>query len=307
MEDNSGKRLGYIDVARGIGIVCVMLGHLGVEVIDRVVFTFHMPLFFLLSGYFINSDIIFPKFVKQKAKKLLVPYYVTGCLTCCLIALADIVRGLWDNIIPDFLSELIAMLYGVCFDVSDSIPGIGAIWFLWALFWAVILVKILSKCKNAAVYIVFAFIISCISSQNIWLPLSMQPGVCAAFFVYFGYYLKKLNLEEYLNRWKLVLISIIVFCGEILLGINVNMSNNTYIYGPESVIGALLICYFILYISYIIYISFPKLRKILTFFGKNSLIVLCVHQIEMKVFPWSLVLFALNEKSNPPAMLGRIV
>ena len=47
------KRLDYFDMAKGIAILCVILGHLGVRDIDRVVVVFHMPLFFF-------GSIIFP-------------------------------------------------------------------------------------------------------------------------------------------------------------------------------------------------------------------------------------------------------
>ena len=72
------SRTEWVDIAKGIGIVCVCLGHLGIESIDRVVFTFHMPLFFILSGMFLNGDVPFNEFIKKKSKRLLVPYYVTG-------------------------------------------------------------------------------------------------------------------------------------------------------------------------------------------------------------------------------------
>ncbi len=35
-----------IDIAKGIAIICVILGHLELEEITRVVCSFHMPLFF---------------------------------------------------------------------------------------------------------------------------------------------------------------------------------------------------------------------------------------------------------------------
>lgn len=48
------SRLLEFDIAKGIAILCVILGHLGIKEIDRVVFVFHMPLFFLISGYFLS-------------------------------------------------------------------------------------------------------------------------------------------------------------------------------------------------------------------------------------------------------------
>ncbi len=37
------ERIKYIDIARGIAMLCIVLGHLGNSQINRVVFTFHVP------------------------------------------------------------------------------------------------------------------------------------------------------------------------------------------------------------------------------------------------------------------------
>ena len=49
-------RIRFIDTARGIAIICIILGHLGSASINRVVYTFHIPLFFLITGYFKYLD-----------------------------------------------------------------------------------------------------------------------------------------------------------------------------------------------------------------------------------------------------------
>ena len=42
-------RLRFVDIAKGISIICIILGHLGIHNITRVVFTFHVPIFFLIA------------------------------------------------------------------------------------------------------------------------------------------------------------------------------------------------------------------------------------------------------------------
>ncbi len=59
-------------------MLCIIAGHFGIVSAERFVFTFHVPLFFLLSGYFLSTKVSFLPFMKQKARQLLVPYYVTG-------------------------------------------------------------------------------------------------------------------------------------------------------------------------------------------------------------------------------------
>ena len=68
-------RIPYLDMARGIGVVLMVVGHLlgSLEATDpkawfvpvkHVIVSFHMPLFFFLSGYFISQKEHFSKFDK---------------------------------------------------------------------------------------------------------------------------------------------------------------------------------------------------------------------------------------------------
>jgi len=41
----------WIDRLKGIGIITVVLGHTGNEFTHHYFFWFHMPLFFIISGY----------------------------------------------------------------------------------------------------------------------------------------------------------------------------------------------------------------------------------------------------------------
>lgn len=77
-------------------MLCIIAGHFGIVSAERFVFTFHVPLFFLLSGYFLSTKVSFLPFMKQKARQLLVPYYVTGVV---LLIVATIVNHfVWPEI-----------------------------------------------------------------------------------------------------------------------------------------------------------------------------------------------------------------
>ncbi|MBK9924867.1 MAG: acyltransferase family protein [Anaerolineales bacterium] len=75
------KRIEYIDIARGIGILLVVLGHNDFGYISafvyKVIYSFHMPLFFFLSGYFLNASIPFFDYLKKRFHSLLKPYLFT--------------------------------------------------------------------------------------------------------------------------------------------------------------------------------------------------------------------------------------
>ena len=57
------KRVQYIDIAKGIGIVLVVMGHNDFALISpfahKLIYSFHMPMFFFMSGMFFKPDLPF--------------------------------------------------------------------------------------------------------------------------------------------------------------------------------------------------------------------------------------------------------
>lgn len=81
----SGKqRDAFFDNAKFLAIVLVAVGHAWGQILDdgavetayRVVYTFHMPAFILISGYFSRSFDLRPKHVKRLITGVIVPYVV---------------------------------------------------------------------------------------------------------------------------------------------------------------------------------------------------------------------------------------
>lgn len=51
------RRIQWVDVAKGICMLSVIAGHLGVQKLDRIVFSYHLTVFFLLSGYTMKENL----------------------------------------------------------------------------------------------------------------------------------------------------------------------------------------------------------------------------------------------------------
>ena len=88
MEKN--KRILWVDVAKGIGMILVVLGHTHFGG-RTLIYTFHMPLFFFCSGlFFSNSE---PLNLMEKLKKclktILFPYFLYAIISklLCLASL----------------------------------------------------------------------------------------------------------------------------------------------------------------------------------------------------------------------------
>ena len=128
------SRSKYMDMAKGIGIFAVIVAHIGVGKIGIWLYSFHLPLFFIISGYFFQFQENFICFIKKKSKGYLVPYI--GC--AIIIALFDFIRGRGSNYI--FVYSLIRFGFQRRYTT---------LWFLATLFVAVILFWIICKiCKN---------------------------------------------------------------------------------------------------------------------------------------------------------------
>lgn len=54
------QRIAYIDLVKGIGILCVLFGHLipNDGIVKPAIYSFHMPLFFILTGILLKKESI---------------------------------------------------------------------------------------------------------------------------------------------------------------------------------------------------------------------------------------------------------
>lgn len=270
------QRIEYFDIAKGIGILCIVAGHMGIEVVGDIVFTFHVPLFLIISGYFISTADCFCEFVKKKYRCLLLPYVYTSFALILLQIILNLLNGKNKS---EILLCCIDFLKRACYGSGSSfnntlfnIELIGAIWFLLALFWSSLLVKILYNKKYGVVIIIIVAIISYITSKYVWLPFDIQAGATAAVFVYIGACLKKKGIFDRINPLFFIL-GIVCFCIEVYFSVFLSIARNYFKYTIVSVIGAVLISYSVICISKMIekMSRFKIIEQYLRFCGENSM------------------------------------
>lgn len=83
--DNVVKRIEFVDIAKALAIFLVVFGHMippGTPE-KTMVYSFHMPLFFLLSGFFMKkgNGIKFRTLLYKKWHALMVPFLIWGRLS----------------------------------------------------------------------------------------------------------------------------------------------------------------------------------------------------------------------------------
>lgn len=92
----SSDRNVVVDFLKGLGILLVVMGHCDVGPnVSKLIYSFHMPLFFFLSGIVYKDKICSMKcFFLHKAKGILYPYYVLGfCIILYNTILDLVIRG----------------------------------------------------------------------------------------------------------------------------------------------------------------------------------------------------------------------
>lgn len=206
------KRLTYIDTAKFIGILLVIVGHCGnqITLLGQVAYSFHMPLFFIISGMFIK-EMQFTTGGQKYAKRLLIPYAITSFLT--LIAFFVCANYNCGNLNEIFSRWVVTTVFATSApdygkELFSNIEAAGPIWFLFALFWANWIYSYLKiKCDRLMLLTISLslFVFSSLSLSVIKLPFSIQAGIGAVIFLFIGECVRNYNIIDRLNHFPLIL------------------------------------------------------------------------------------------------------
>lgn len=264
------KRLKYIDIAKGIGIILVVVGHLTDSEIQSFIYLFHMPLFFYLSGLlFHNSDF----YIRKKTKQFVIPFIVFSIIT---FPIKYIERSILQGAMYLNISYLSLQFYNIPLWFCISLYTISCIYYL--------LVK---YCRNTSILLVILTLIClgglALSYSKVFLPLYLSQSLLAFPFYVIGHISSNIK-----NRKVLFIISIIILTYAQIIHINTNISGLIVNHNPMLyLIPALSGIYVVLYMSKIIekYILCNNDNEdILSFLGRNSLYIFALHWPFITIF-----------------------
>lgn len=268
------KRLDYLDYAKGFGIILVVLGHIcdTSNSIKMWLYSFHMPLFFIISGLLIRYTNINERGIKNiivsKFKSLIIPY---------------------------IFFELVAIFFWMCqneftfkalrWNVLDSILmycRAGTTWFLFTLFISeimfILMLKYIKANKIIALITIVLFIIPLMIDTENHNILVLFRCFIANGFLYLGYYGYDLLIDRDINFLSII---ILFFINIILSHYNGFVDlwslqfGNILLYTTCSILGSVSIIYL-----------FKKFKQsyILKYLGKNSLVIMATHQVLINNF-----------------------
>ena len=275
-------RLVWIDYAKGIGIFLVVLGHVirGLQnssileksgwssFLDHWIYSFHMPLFFFLSGIFVLKSLQrpFTKYILDKCYTLIYPYLIWSLL---------------QSSIHINMSKYTNHIIGVGDIISIFYKPIMQYWFLYVLFVIFLIFGILYKLKLSVRSIfllsIVIYLIPKIMPIGSWVVLSQT----STYMIYFSF-------GAILSNWIIKLIEKIgqpfLFMGS-LLGLTiltVCVTNNLHRFDLILPFCAMLGTLTVIFISGIL----NKINRfsLLSYFGKYSLEIFVAHTIASSGF-----------------------
>lgn len=295
------ERLVYFDIAKFLGMMMIILGHFGVPDINTFVYTFHVPLFFLISGYFFIPKKDYKAFIKIKFKQLIIPYFlVMLCVIVLNVLFSFYNHTAFTEIKEKTFDYFIGYLYGSGY--INNIKGyqiqtVGPMWFCLALFWDFVLLNYLIFKKHLPFILAVIFIIGYYSSQILWLPFSIQSSMTSVLFVYIGYLAKKYNIMNYPVTIGQILPLLCMWGICIFYGGRFLIVHNYSVFLITDIIATIFACYlFILFCRFIE--ENAKSTAFMAFLGRYTLVMLCFHSIDIIIMPWNKYFLTPNTDSS---------
>lgn len=282
------KRIQELDTAKGIGILLVILGHSLIlgggehvlsSIIQYSIFSFHMPLFVVVTGLTLNvenRDIKY--FIKHKAKTILLPYYLFWTPYLLFEILVENQRYDLRDIITSLLAFRTAFTSGYWFFPALFISEL-IVWVVHKLF--------LNKWERTLSCIIFLMINMLLKKYNIILPFCIEESLVFCSFIEIGMLLSKrikllLTLESEKRKlvfWKIIpaftLSIVVVLLNRLYYSIYDSTIPDIFILLVTGTLGTILV---------LLFCSFIGNCKIINYIGLNSLLFYGVHYFPLRLF-----------------------
>lgn len=270
------------DIMKGIGILLVITAHFfswNHPLLGRSITSFHMPMFFIVAGYFSKTFSTWEEAglsIKKYARRLLPAFVFTQVFIILWAVLMELTKGEgWNPVIRETLSLLWADPHGL--DTPWGRLTIGVIWFLFALLVAKCLLLVLSRLKGWAIPIsilmaIAALLLHRVFPYSIW---CISVGLTALPFLTIGWWARTHKIPVWI-----IVVCVICWVLAVVYS-HLGMYDMDWGCYPLDFLGACggTCCLYLVsrFISRRL-ILFPKMLAIL---GIWSLAIMCFHDLEM--------------------------
>lgn len=279
-------RVEWIDVTKGFTILIMILGHcLNLDTpLRSIIFSFHMPLFLILSGYFYKSTPCWKSFITKQLKSLMIPYICAIGIQYFLM----ILLGEWtveNAVVTGILSAVVGLSYTskISFGMAQ---GTGVLWFLPLLFIIRIIFRFINEYTKDNVILNIMITISItfsgywLGKSGYWLPFSLDVAMYSMCFYGMGHFFAKYNLvDKVCNDVR----NIVCLMFVLVLGIYQSLSLELAVRHYPGILTCILVAVSGSFLSIYICKQICKARiakTILTWYGKRTVLILCIHHLE---------------------------
>ena len=294
-EQTTKTRAGWIDIAKVLGLVIVLMNHaeLSAGGVNYFGGMFYVPVFFVLAGYTfrLRPGESFSAFAKKKAKRLLLPYVGYNAFFFLFFFVKDQLLG--GQPLREAGVSLLGILYSRSYLYVGETAGQtvlmrvlnGPTWFLTGLFTALLVFWLLMTWAKGSRKKLLAGMAVCLcaawgfSFLPVLLPWSLDTLWFHMVLLGAGVLLRETDLIEKLYGcpWKIVLCGLIFFLVSALSGSG-NLSVRSYgnhmlCYLAAALLGSVLAMLLAKWIEN----TFRQAGALIAFAGSHTMAVLCLH------------------------------
>lgn len=283
------ERIKWIDCAKGIAILLVIIGHTIVDPLRGLIFSFHMPLFFIVAGaiykYSNNWFEIWNR-TKKSFIQLMIPaiaaFIIRSYLRYGIVSVDKLVRDvIWGS--------------GVA---GNGFEAVGMVCFLYVMFE----VRFIADCithlmKEKALLMagVLTFL-GVIFGKKQWLPFSLDIAFAVLIFFVEGAKFKKfINKIQIKQRVNYLAVLLGMYIGTYVFYVRIShayleLATRSYpMFGIlpyiTAYLGTAIVCIVALTMEDINCWILKKVVMILRNFGQNSLLIFLIHYFDILIKP----------------------
>ena len=284
---------------RAIGIILVVLGHClpsSFLFLKRLIYLFHLPLFFIISGYLYNEKSCKKpwEYIGSRLQSYLKAYVMYGSV---LVILHNILyrMGIFS---PDFVGynyrDFLVGFFNT-FVFLSSEPFSAAMWFIPVLFVSLVIFNFIFAITNHSRFdidkekirfflIVFLTLLGIYLNVNqIGLMWHCQTCFVILPFLYVGNLIRKQKLKWLKPNLiaSIIILFFVCLCLYFVDG-SVELSQNSLWVPPLFYIGAFAMIYVVYTLCHFLE-SEHIVKKCLTILGQNTLSIMCFHILVFKL------------------------
>lgn len=292
------QRVGYFDIAKGIGIILVVIAHIEYMPLElrQYIVTFHMPAFFVISGMLMNLTNEKTREIKpilvHKFNRILLPYFIFSLIYPITYYLRYLIVGAGYST-EHFFQDLL---------VGVSLAGVSVLWFLPALFFSELIILVLIRHMNKT----YLLIVYVLFLAGLWfLPLAFPAlalflwrVIICNILVLIGYLLfpvvsKVSDKPAFLLPVSVVLFTVLYFTGlkNGIVDLHYIITGNILLYYLNATMGSVAL----ILLSVFIEAKIKGISPVLQFFGRHSLFIMLTHIDFMILYFGEKLAFAFSD------------